>query len=56
MQEAAKEDPAATVDALTPVFGEDLKAEQALPAATVEAIREEAQFVTETAKAGTRPP
>jgi CheY-like chemotaxis protein len=51
-EEAAKEDPAATVDALTPVFGEDVKAkaeEAALPAATVEAIREEAQHVTEAA-------
>jgi CheY-like chemotaxis protein len=50
--QAAKEDPAATVDALTPVFGEDLKAkaeEAALPAATVEAIREEAQHVAEAA-------
>ena len=45
---AAKEDPAATVDALTPVLSEDAKAnaeEAALPAATVEAIREEAQQV-----------
>ncbi|MGB8459020.1 MAG: response regulator [Candidatus Acidiferrum sp.] len=48
----AKEDPAATVDALTPRLSEDVKAkveEAALPAATVEAIREEAQHVAETA-------
>ena len=44
-EEAAKEDPAATVDALMPVLSE----EAALPAATVEAIREEAQHVAETA-------
>jgi len=50
--EAAKEDPAATVDALTPVLSEEVKAkveEAALPASTVEAIREEAQHVAETA-------
>jgi len=47
-EEAAKEDPAATVDALTPVLDEDVEA-AALPAATVEAIREEAQYVAETA-------
>jgi hypothetical protein len=50
--EAAKEDPAATVDALTPVLSADMKAEAeeaALPAATVEAIREEAQHVAEAA-------
>ena len=46
-EEAAKEDPAATVDALTPVLEEDVEA--ALPAATVEAIREGAQYVAETA-------
>ncbi|MGB6595560.1 MAG: response regulator [Candidatus Acidiferrum sp.] len=46
------EDPGATVDALTPSLSEDVKAkleEVALPAATVEAIREEAQHVAETA-------
>jgi CheY-like chemotaxis protein len=51
-EELVKEDPAATVDALTPVSSEDVKAkaeEAALPAATVEAIREEAQHVAETA-------
>ena len=51
-EEAAKEDPAATVDALTTVLSEDViaKAEEvALPAATVEAIREEAQQVAEAA-------
>jgi len=48
----AKEDPAATVDALTPIVSEETRArveEAALPAATVEAIREEAQQVAETA-------
>lgn len=48
----AKEDPAATVDTLTPILSEDVMAkveEVALPAATVEAIREEAQHVAETA-------
>jgi len=51
-EEAAKEDPTATVDALTAVLSEDATAkveEAALPAATVEAIREEAQHVAETA-------
>jgi CheY-like chemotaxis protein len=51
-EEVAKEDPAATVDALTPALNEEVKAkeeEAALPAATVEAIREEAQHVAETA-------
>jgi CheY-like chemotaxis protein len=51
-EEAAKEDPAATVDALAPVLSEEARArvvEAALPAATVEAIREEAQHVAETA-------
>jgi CheY-like chemotaxis protein len=46
-----QEDPAATVDALTPVLDEDVEA-AALPAATVEAIREEAQYVAETAAQG----
>jgi hypothetical protein len=52
VEHAAKEDPAATVDALTPIASEETKArveEAALPAATVEAIREEAQQVAETA-------
>jgi hypothetical protein len=51
-EEAAKEDPLATVDALTPVLSREViaKAEEAaLPAATVEAIREEAQHVAEAA-------
>jgi CheY-like chemotaxis protein len=51
-EEVTKEDPAATVDALTPALSEDVKAkveEAALPASTVEAIREEAQHVAETA-------
>ena len=51
-EEVAKEDPAATVDALTSPISEEVKAkveEAALPAATVEAIREEAQHVAETA-------
>jgi CheY-like chemotaxis protein len=51
-EEILKEDPAATVDALTPVLSEDVKVkvqEVALPAAAVEAIREEAQHVAETA-------
>ncbi len=51
-EEVVKGDPAATVDALTPVLSEEVKAkveEAALPAATVEAIREEAQHVAETA-------
>ncbi|MGC1618621.1 MAG: response regulator [Candidatus Acidiferrum sp.] len=46
------EDPGATVDALAPSLSEAVKAkveEAALPAATVEAIREEAQHVAETA-------
>jgi CheY-like chemotaxis protein len=50
--EAAKEDPAATVDTLSPALSEEVKTkveEAALPAATVEAIREEAQHVAETA-------
>ena len=49
---AAKEDPAATVDTLPSALSEDVQAkveEAARPAATVEAIREEAQIVTETA-------
>jgi len=50
-EEVAKEDPAATVDALTPALSEEVKTkvQAALPAATVEAIREEAQHVAETA-------
>jgi hypothetical protein len=51
-EEVATEDPAATVDALTPVLSEDTKTQavrEALPAATVEAIREEAQHVAEAA-------
>jgi CheY-like chemotaxis protein len=51
-EKATKEDPAATVDALAPVLSDDVKAkveEAALPAATVEAIREEAQQVAEAA-------
>ncbi|HXC88260.1 MAG TPA: response regulator [Candidatus Cybelea sp.] len=51
-EEVLKGDPAATVDALTPLFGEDMKAKAeraALPEATVEAIREEAQHVAEAA-------
>jgi len=51
-EEVVKEDPAATVDALTPALSEEFKsrvAEAALPPATVEAIREEAQHVAETA-------
>ncbi|MGC1485719.1 MAG: response regulator [Candidatus Acidiferrum sp.] len=51
-EDAGKEDPAATVDALATGLNEDEKAtveEAALPAATVEAIREEAQHVAETA-------
>jgi len=46
------EDPGATVDTLAPVLSESMKEkveEVALPAATVEAIREEAQYVAETA-------
>lgn len=49
---ATKEDPAATVDRLPSALSEDVQdkvEEAALPAATVEAIREEAQIVTETA-------
>ncbi len=51
-EETAKEDPAATVDTLAPVLSDEARAkvvEAALPAATVEAIREEAQQVAETA-------
>ncbi len=50
--ETAKQDPSATVDALPSVLSEEARAraeEAALPAATVEAIREEAQHVAETA-------
>jgi CheY-like chemotaxis protein len=49
---ATKEDPAATVDTLPSALSKDVQAkveEAALPAATVEVIREEAQIVTETA-------
>jgi CheY-like chemotaxis protein len=48
----AKGDPGATVDTLIPDLSEDLKAKAeraALPAATVEAIREQAQHVAEAA-------
>ncbi len=51
-REIVKHDPGATVDSLLPALREEVKAkveEAALPAATVEAIREEAQQVTETA-------
>jgi CheY-like chemotaxis protein len=51
-EEVAKEDPTATVDALAPAVSEDVQAkveEAALPPATVEAIREEAHQVAETA-------
>ena len=51
-EEVAKEDPAATVDALAPAVSEDVQAkveEAALPPATVEAIREETHQVAETA-------
>jgi CheY-like chemotaxis protein len=50
-EEILKEDPAATVDALTPVLSEEVQAkvEASLSSATVEAIREEAQHVAETA-------
>ena len=51
-EKVANEDAAATVDARTPGLSEDVKAkveEAALPASTVEAIREEAQHVAETA-------
>jgi hypothetical protein len=50
-EEIAKEDPAATVDALAPAVSADVQAkveEAALPPATVEAIREEAHQVAET--------
>ena len=51
-EEFVKEDPAATVDALAPVLSDEAKAkvvEAALTPATVEAIREEAHQVAETA-------
>ena len=51
-EEVSREDPAATVDALAQVLSDEASArvvEVALPAATVEAIREEAQHVAETA-------
>jgi CheY-like chemotaxis protein len=47
----AKEDPAATVDTLAPVLSPEVQTkveEAALPAATVEAIREETQQITGT--------
>lgn len=50
-EEPAKEDPAATVDTLPAALSEDVKTkveQAALPAATVEAIREEAQHVADT--------
>jgi hypothetical protein len=55
-EEVVKEDPGATVDALTPVLSDEAKAkviEAALTPATVEAIREEAHQVAETAGQGT---
>ena len=51
-EDVAKVDPGATVDNLAPALSADVKAkveEAALPAATVEAIREEAHQVAETA-------
>jgi CheY-like chemotaxis protein len=51
-EEVATGDPAATVDMLAPVLSEDMKSmadRAALPAATVDAIREEAQHVAEAA-------
>jgi CheY-like chemotaxis protein len=50
-EQVAQEDPTATVDALEPVLSEDVKAkvEVELPAAAVEAIREEAQHAAEIA-------
>jgi len=51
-EELSREDPAATVDVLAPVLSDEARAkvvEASLPAATVEAIREEAQHVAETA-------
>jgi CheY-like chemotaxis protein len=51
-EEVAKGDPGATVDTLVPDLSEDLKAKAeraALPAETVEAIREQAQHVAEAA-------
>jgi hypothetical protein len=48
-EDIVEEVPAATAYAASPVLTEDAKAEEAaLPAATVEAIREEAQHVAET--------
>jgi CheY-like chemotaxis protein len=51
VEETKQEDPAATVDALAPVLSEDAKAKvaEALAPSTVEAIREEAQHVAESA-------
>lgn len=57
-EETAKEDPAATVDALAPVLSEQLQAratEAALPAATVEAIREKTQLHLAESGAQTAP-
>jgi len=51
-KETVTVDPAATVDTLTPILSENVMAkveEVALPSATVEAIREQAQYVAETA-------
>jgi len=51
-RETVTDDPAATVDSLTPILSENVLAnaeEVTLPAATVEAIREQAQYVAETA-------
>jgi CheY-like chemotaxis protein len=48
-EQVAKEDPAETVDILAPALSEEVVEEAALPAATVEAIREEAHQVAETA-------
>ena len=51
LEEVKQEDPAATVDALAPVLSEEAKAKvaESLAPSTVEAIREEAQHVAETA-------
>jgi hypothetical protein len=51
-EDIVKGDPAITVDSLTPVLSEDTKAkveEAGLQASTVEAIREETQYITESA-------
>lgn len=48
-EDVAAEAPAGSAYASTPILGEDAKSQEpALPAATVEAIREEAQHVAET--------